>query len=75
MRNSALTILNDLRDVAGDSQAGRQARRVDAGHLHERWNLRIPPDHEISERLGGRVQLRADTAAGEPQVRDGHFRE
>ena len=52
---SSLAILHDLRDVAGYGQAGRQARRVYASHLDQRRNLRIPANHEISERLGGRV--------------------
>ena len=54
-----------------DREARRQARRIDAGGLHHRGVLAIAPDQEIGKRLVRRMQLRADAAAGQPQVVDG----
>ena len=53
-------------------QARRQTWRLNTRRLHDDWILEIAANHEVRERFGRRVNLRADAAAAQPQVLEPH---
>src|SRR6185436_16386797 len=58
-----------------DGEARRQPGRLDTGCLDDERILAIAADQKIRERLGGRMDFRADAAATEPQILEPHVLE